>query len=317
VGGDGGTVVRSQAILVGGTYRGGAPFADGAGDIAIVQLAQPISGVAPVAISRTAPQVGQQVYLIGFGASGSGWYGETISAGTKRWGVTRVDGVSQSLVYWRYDYGESNTAHGDSGGPQLLCTSVCQIVSVTSGGGDPNVYGSYSWNTRVDVYANAINQIISSRDETVAQPDIGTDIEQSETGTDISQSGPSDTQPDPNDDDSSNEPTQEKKKNKTKNKDKIKSKKQRRRDADVTAMVETTDTVLGAVRQKNAIDNGSSSKSKSEHDRGADDSKRKWVDASREVRFQPVEATVDAYDRLLETRTEGLLADAIASICMG
>jgi hypothetical protein len=106
--------------------------------------------------------VGQHVYMVGFGNTGSGRE-EHNTFGEKRWGTTPIESVTETLVWWRYDAGESNTAQGDSGGPQLVCAKRCSVVSVTSAGEEPNTYGSWSVATRVDSYADWIGQVVAGQ----------------------------------------------------------------------------------------------------------------------------------------------------------
>jgi hypothetical protein len=166
VGGQGGAVYASQSYVVGARWDTRTIGTDAADDIAIVTLDRPVAGVTPIPVATSAPAPGTWIYLIGFGKSGNGYYGDYDSNPNrnKNWGATRVDQVSQGLLAWRYDYGESNTAPGDSGGPQLACNAQganCQIVSVTSGGTGAR-YGSWSFSTRVDPFAGAIRQLVQS-----------------------------------------------------------------------------------------------------------------------------------------------------------
>jgi secreted trypsin-like serine protease len=166
VGGAGGSTYASQSYVVGARWDTRTFGTDTADDIAVVTLDRPVQGVAPMPIA-SAPAVGSWIYLIGFGKSGNGFYGDYDANPqfNKNWGVTRVDYVTPALVAWRYDYGESNTASGDSGGPQLACNAQganCHIVSVTSGG-TGSKYGSISVNTRVDVFAQSIQQYMAGR----------------------------------------------------------------------------------------------------------------------------------------------------------
>jgi secreted trypsin-like serine protease len=143
---------------------------DKGNDISLWKLSTPVVGVTPSQISRSAPQVGDELTLVGYGSGGndSGEFGDF---GTKREGSTPIDAVSSTLISWNFDHsGESNTAHGDSGGPAFVTLDgVSTIAGITSGGQkDNSALGDHSFDTRVDVFAGWIDSTISKFSRTLS-----------------------------------------------------------------------------------------------------------------------------------------------------
>jgi hypothetical protein len=155
---------------------------DAANDIAVVRLAQPVSGVTPTPVGRTAPQPGTWVALVGYGNTGTGQTGEIIGTdGVKRYGFTPIERVTQSLIHWTFDSaGESSTMHGDSGGPALAYVNGQYVVAGVTSGGYPapgtsvhGTYGATAYDTRVDVYANWVDGIVDqANQQSVATPQL-------------------------------------------------------------------------------------------------------------------------------------------------
>ncbi|HEY6564800.1 MAG TPA: trypsin-like serine protease, partial [Pirellulaceae bacterium] len=161
----GNTTYATSQVLVHPQYNDNAIGSDNAHDIAIYKLNQSVSGITPSPIYRAAPQVGQILTLVGFGAGGTGNAGHDGSFGTKRVGTTPIDQVTSRLIHWDFDNnGESNTAPGDSGGPAFLVVGgVFQVAGVTSGGDQANAgIGDHSFDTRVDAYQSWIDPIVNA-----------------------------------------------------------------------------------------------------------------------------------------------------------
>jgi V8-like Glu-specific endopeptidase len=136
-------------------------------DLAIMELDRAVQGVAPSQILRQSPQVGQLLTLVGFGESGTSTGGSNNDFGNKHAGTTPIDEVTDQHVAWNFDsHNESNTAPGDSGGPAFVQIGGEYFVAgVTSGGtGDPHRLGDYSFDTRVDVFANWIDSVVGTPD---------------------------------------------------------------------------------------------------------------------------------------------------------
>jgi hypothetical protein len=141
------------------------------GDLALLRLDRPVTGIAPAAINSVAkPAPGTPGVIVGFGAS-SAVGGELNAEGTgiKRTGrvVTQECGISgadpATRVCWLFDEpigppGEdSDTCYGDSGGPLFVNAGEGLVLAgVTSGGSnddcapideaiDTDVFAHLSW----------------------------------------------------------------------------------------------------------------------------------------------------------------------------
>ena len=142
-------------------------------DIAIMELVRPVTGVEPMEINRTVPQVGQVLTLVGFGEGGRGNTGGQGDFGSKRVGTTPIDEVTDDHISWNFDNNsESNTAPGDSGGPAFLNVAGREVIAgVTSGGSnDDSSIGDFSFDTRVDVFADWIDGIVGSTPDPTPPP---------------------------------------------------------------------------------------------------------------------------------------------------
>jgi V8-like Glu-specific endopeptidase len=135
------------------------------GDVAIVKLAQPVTGIRPTAINTTAtPSAGTAGTIVGFGRTG----GFNTDYGIKRTGAVSIatckNGISNTTsVCWDFTNPvgppgtDSNTCNGDSGGPLFVDFGAgMRVAGVTSGGNaenclptdssfDANVYFYRSW----------------------------------------------------------------------------------------------------------------------------------------------------------------------------
>ena len=137
-------------------------------DLAVLELAEDVAGVDPSSIYREEPYVGQQLTLVGFGAGGDGQSGQDGTFGVKMVGTTQIDLVTDTLVGWTFDSpDESNTAYGDSGGPNFVeVEGELFIAGVTSTGSEPDsAFGDVAFSTRVDAFAEWIDAIVNPSDE--------------------------------------------------------------------------------------------------------------------------------------------------------
>ena len=133
-------------------------------DLAVMVLKSDVPGITPIEINRVAPQVGQMLTLVGYGATGTAQNGHNGSFGVKHVGQTPIDEVTSTEVNWRFDNAnESNTAPGDSGGAAFLTINGKLVLAgVTSGGTLESAgLGDYSFDVRVDAFADWIDDAIA------------------------------------------------------------------------------------------------------------------------------------------------------------
>lgn len=159
----GGVTYETERIYKHPQFRLSKLGTDQANDIALWKLRTPVSGITPSLIDRVVPQVGETLTLVGFGSGGTE-AGEFGDFGIKRQGSTPIDQVSATLISWDFDHpDESNTGHGDSGGPAYIERSGIEyIAGVTSGGEKANAaLGDHSYDTRVQSYTSWIDQILA------------------------------------------------------------------------------------------------------------------------------------------------------------
>ena len=137
------------------------------GDIAVLHLATPVTGIAPTPINRTGtPPHGTAGTLVGFGRQG----GQVSDYGLKRTGDISVAACAahisnETSVCWNFSAPEaaagsnSNTCHGDSGGPLFVdfgCGPI--VVGVTTDGRNPDcTLGDQSWDANVYAYRSFID----------------------------------------------------------------------------------------------------------------------------------------------------------------
>jgi hypothetical protein len=136
-----------------------------ANDLAVLELAEDVKGVEPSPIYRDDPYVGQVLTLVGYGAGGTGETGQDGTFGVKMVGTTAIDFVTRTLIMWQFDSDkESDTAYGDSGGPNFVDVGgVLFVAGVTSGGTEPDsIIGDVAYSTRVDAFAAWIDRIVES-----------------------------------------------------------------------------------------------------------------------------------------------------------
>ena len=137
------------------------------GDVAVLTLTAPVTGVRPASIDGTGGQAaGSAGTIVGFGRSG----GTSEDYGLKRKGRVNVapctDGISNTTsICWNFappigPTGEdSNTCNGDSGGPLFTDDgSGDRVAGVTSGGSSANCLAvDDSYDARVATYAAFID----------------------------------------------------------------------------------------------------------------------------------------------------------------
>lgn len=130
-----GGLLRVAAVSISPDYS----FAE-RGDVAVVTLAEPITGIAPSAINTLRkPEVGSVGAIVGFGTTSAGRRTPD-DAGIKRQGAITTapcpsDIPADTHVCWSFLGSQSNTCEGDSGGPLFAdFGSGAVVAAVTSGG---------------------------------------------------------------------------------------------------------------------------------------------------------------------------------------
>ena len=165
-------VVKSVAIHP-GWLENGRPE-----DIALIELADTVSGLPVVAVYAGSDEVGRIVVIIGNGDHGTGLTGPNAHDGRMRAATNRVDSATDDYLVWGFEKPGSEpgavtrlegiSGPGDSGGPALLYVAgEYRIVGISSGqstsatNGLEGRYGVTEYYTRVSTYADWIAQTIS------------------------------------------------------------------------------------------------------------------------------------------------------------
>lgn len=114
------------------------------GDVALLTLADAVTGIAPSALNLSAePGLGSRGTIVGFGTTLDGRSG-TNDDGIKRQGTvltsTCTTGIPDAThICWQFTGVDANTCGGDSGGPLFLDMGNGPVVAgVTSGGNSSN-----------------------------------------------------------------------------------------------------------------------------------------------------------------------------------
>lgn len=155
-------------------------------DIALVQLAQPVTDVAPVAIYKDSDEPGQIVKIVGKGATGTGATGHD-PRGHNRTELRRAfNKISSAYDRWFcYVFDEPPSAlplegvlgNGDSGGPVLIQVDdrwlLAGVASWKVVQGDartarPGLYGQTNCNVRLSHYVEWIESVISVQPQAAA-----------------------------------------------------------------------------------------------------------------------------------------------------
>ena len=167
----GGMTYSTESVFVHPDYNSRRFNSNKANDIALWKLSEPVVGVDPSPIFREKPQVGALLTLVGFGSGGT-LDGETGDFGTKRVGTTPLEKVTPTRIRWVFNQPtDSNTGHGDSGGPAFIKVGQTYFVAgVTSGGTRRNASrGDRAFDTRVDAYQSWIDGVMAGTVENLRQ----------------------------------------------------------------------------------------------------------------------------------------------------
>lgn len=143
-------------------------------DIALIQLAQPVSGVEPVPLYASKDEQGKMVTLVGTGTFGRGDKGPIADAPTRMRAVTNmVDEVVEESISFDYDAPSAKDATplegvsgtGDSGGPAFIETNGRVYLAGVSSlqndlGFGEGRYGAREFYVRVSHYKPWIDSVI-------------------------------------------------------------------------------------------------------------------------------------------------------------
>lgn len=154
-------------------------FLAASNDIALVELASPVTDVTPVPLYRGNKEMGMTVQLVGKGATGNGAEGQDPHSSHRtvlRRAFNVVVGADARYVWYRFDPPSSAlplegvTGSGDSGGPLLIGDeSSKQLVGLASWSKyetghslQPGLYGLLAYGVRISSYAKWMESVMSS-----------------------------------------------------------------------------------------------------------------------------------------------------------
>jgi hypothetical protein len=148
-------------------------------DLALMRLANAVSGVEPLPLYRRDDEVGREVVLPGWGGSGDGVTGLGRADGRFRLARNRVEQASGERLTWTFSDPHSEagalplegiSGPGDSGGPALVeVDGQWWVAGVSSSqrthGGPEGLYGVEEVYVRVSSLANWIDSVIAGSAE--------------------------------------------------------------------------------------------------------------------------------------------------------
>ncbi|SNY54571.1 S1 family peptidase [Paractinoplanes atraurantiacus] len=142
----------------------------GSADVALARLDRPITGIAPLKLSRVKPANGQRVRLVGFGLTDGDAEQTSPTLQTGQFRVTNVDKIELGVAGVAPSKSTSACPH-DSGGPYFTGgpTGVATVVAVVSRGPTCPHTGADTA-TRVDAVAPWILGVIKADLQPTAAP---------------------------------------------------------------------------------------------------------------------------------------------------
>lgn len=148
-------------------------------DIALIELTQPITDIAPAAINKGEDEFGQVVKIMGKGATGNGASGYEFSDSHRtelRRAYNKITSVDDRWLCYIFDNPsdalplEGGSGSGDSGGPILIQTGKDWLLAGLTSWSDaqstirtPGRYGQISCNVHLSHYNDWIESIISGQ----------------------------------------------------------------------------------------------------------------------------------------------------------
>ncbi|HEY3381302.1 MAG TPA: trypsin-like serine protease [Vicinamibacterales bacterium] len=137
-------------------------------DLALLELAEPVASVAPIEPYRQRNEMGQSIFIVGYGDFGNPRIGLKRGDGRRRAVTNLVDDAGPRRIFMRFDEPPKGTEFegvggpGDSGGPALLGAGgryYLAGVSSASMDGKPGQYGITDVYTRVSSFVSWIDSI--------------------------------------------------------------------------------------------------------------------------------------------------------------
>lgn len=168
-----------DSALKSGDWEAFFEFISSSDDLALIQLAEPVSDVAPVPI-YSGTSLGKVVRIMGRGATGKGSEGHSLNAPRRtdlRHGYNKISVSEDRWIGYSFDNPpnalplEATMGSGDSGGPMLIAVGdewhVAGIAAwkrsmVTGTDIHPGRYGETSYGVRLGHYANWIEETIAT-----------------------------------------------------------------------------------------------------------------------------------------------------------
>ncbi|MGN6312623.1 MAG: S1 family peptidase [Rhodanobacteraceae bacterium] len=178
-----------KEVLASGDFSKLYAFLASSNDVALIELASPVTDVTPVPLYRGNKEVGMTAELVGKGATGNGTKGQDPRSSHRtvlRRAFNVIVGADARYVWYRFDSPpsalplEGITGSGDSGGPLLTGNgSSMQLVGLASWGKYPSghpywrkyapgrpfvegLYGEIVYAVRISSYIQWIAGVISA-----------------------------------------------------------------------------------------------------------------------------------------------------------
>jgi secreted trypsin-like serine protease len=143
-------------------------------DIAVLELSEPVHGIAALGIFTATTERRRVAVLVGHGRTGTGNTSERRDDDRKRGATNRIDEATQFQLVFRFDAPPAGSdlegipGAGDSGGPALLEVNGRVLVAGVSSAGAPGAegpgsYGALDYFTRVSAFATWVQQVMAGR----------------------------------------------------------------------------------------------------------------------------------------------------------
>jgi Trypsin len=139
-------------------------------DLALLELATPVTGIAPLALHRAQDEMGKPLAIVGYGDFAAAGAPLVLTDGQRRAVMNAVADAGPKRLFFPFDAPpageplEGMGAPGDSGGPALIeVGAVWQVAGVSSGSqGEPGAYGSTDIYVRVSSYLDWIDATLGA-----------------------------------------------------------------------------------------------------------------------------------------------------------